>query len=374
MNKYFFLFVFFVIITFWTCKDDSHIERTIAKRLYFEYLSCFPDGTVDFDKSEVSLELSGVAYYHDSLFLVSEQRVPGTSSFFCSSYKIPFRRKNFTPVGDANVLNSTGFADLALTPYQRYLFAVTSFNSINENPFGKYTYNMLFYKRLNPPGPYTLAYSEKHDDMYSSVVLYDKFKKALRTKLYKNGPPYFEISGIAAIRDNYLLFSIGKMGQSRYNCESVNIIIGAKYQIIDNEFSFVEEIKELYRFEPDIELNLRGPMVLSSIEYDKYNNRLYLLCAYEKGERDIDLGGYLWVLPIRDYVLKKPPTLVVDDDGLPISFVHKPGGITVLDKNQILIVFDDNRVAGSESIIDRRTQFTRKLSQAAYLILELRNE
>ncbi len=370
-NKTYILFSILISAFLINCNGNIEDEKVVAKVVYSKYMSCFPEGTINFDKTEVSLELSGVSYYHDSLFIVSEKEIPGTSSFFAGPFKIPFKRRNLSPISNIDVLNSLTFAGLALTPYQKYLFAVTSFRSGSMSYPAWDNYNMLFYKRLVPPEPFSLAYTVERNEIYSSLDLYPKFKKALRTKLHKKGPPYFEIGGIAAIRENYLLFAISKIGENPNNYENVNIIIGAKYEIIDNEFSFIEEIKELYRFEPDINLNLRGPMALTGIEYDKYNNWIYLLCSYNKGDRDIDLGGYLWVLPMRNFILKKAPILVEDDDGLPISFAHKPGGITVLDKNQILIVFDDDRVIGSDVIIDNRTQFKRKQNEAAYLILEV---
>jgi len=193
--------IFSIIISafLFNCNGNIEDEKIVAKTVYSKYMSCFPEGTINYDKTEVSLELSGVSYYHDSLFIVSQQKVPGTSSFFAGPFKIPFKRRNLSPISDQDVLNSLTFSGLALTPYQKYLFAVTSFSSGDKNYPAWDNYNMLFYKKLNPPEPFRLAYTFERDGIYSSLHLYDKFKKALRTKLHKKGPPYFEIGGIAAI-------------------------------------------------------------------------------------------------------------------------------------------------------------------------------
>jgi hypothetical protein len=373
MRKIYWCLIFFVSI-FASCKTDEKEKKYIASYQYQDYLNCFHEELTEYDNSPVSLELSGVTYYHDSLFIVSEQRIPGTSSFYGSPFKIPFKKNSFNPETDNNVLNAKSFEGIALSPHQKYLFAITSFADADNRFAENDTYNMLFYKRLVPPGEFKLAYKSQRNEINSSLELNSKIRKALRTKLFKKGPPYFKIGGIAAIKNNVLLIAISEIGENINNNEKVNVIVGAKYEINNDYFVFTEELKEYYRFSPEVNYNLSGPQVLTGIEYDSFNDRIYIVTSFKKGEKDVDVGGYLWILPYRDFILKKEPKLVKDEDGIPIEFAHKPGGITILDKDQIFIVFDDDRISGSENIVDGRNQFKRKLSQAYYTIMLISEE
>ena len=72
---------------------------------------------------------------------------------------------------------------------------------------------------------------------------------------------------------------------------------------------------------------------------------------------------------MKDYQAVRKPTLVTDTHGKALSFVHKPEGIAPLDKDRILIIFDDDRVTGTEN--EEKTgeaPFLRKPHEAAFSI------
>ena len=111
-------------------------------------------------------------------------------------------------------------------------------------------------------------------------------------------------------------------------------IISVSYRIVDGEVRLGNDFSGWY---DGGELPIREKAGISGLEFDFENNRLLVLLSIEKGER---MGGYLGLLSSPDSVL----LLARGRDGNPLRFSRKSEGIAVLDRERILVVYDDDRV------------------------------
>lgn len=366
------LFPFFIVPAIFFCMSCNNQEfEYAAEQIELGYMECFPKKTLNEDNSPVSCELSGVAYYHDSVFFVSDKRIPGTSSLFGGPFEVPFKRRDFTHYGGKHVVNARKMEDMAVSPNQDYMFITTGFDRVKSKPTSWDYYNMLIIRDLTRNIPEKLAFSVKREERESSLKLRRMIKNALRSRLYPEGAPYFKVGGIAVTHDNYFLIGIREIGSSyrKGDFENTITILGAKYRIEGAEMKFTSELKVIYRFDYEENTFIKEKIGLSGLEYDVYNKRLFILTSYEHGDSDEQVGGYLWVLPLKDFFLNNPPSYVRKRDGTPLNFAHKSEGVTVLSPHKVLIIHDDDRIKGSEYVTDARKQFKRKLNQAAFTVL-----
>jgi len=149
-------------------------------------------------------------------------------------------------------------------------------------------------------------------------------------------------------------------------------VVTVSYQIVDGELSFTSDFELNYDFDTRSSSQGRQSTALSSIEYDKYHDRLYILTSYENEETDEGLGGFLWILSLQDMQDAKAPLLVTKASGDPLLFAHKSEAVTVLSKDLVLVLHDDDRVLGREVIENPETQFSRKPHQAAYSLVTIK--
>ncbi len=369
--------VIYVLILFGffqtSCSEKPEYEY-IAYVLEEGFMECFPLKIFNDDHTPVSCELSGVAYYHDSLFFVSDKRIPGTTSLFGGPFQVPLRRKDFTHYGQHHVLNAVKLEDMAVTPMQNYMFLTTGFDRMTKEPSDWDYYNMLITINLNDPKEEILAFETYRDGRSSSLKLRQQISRALRTRKFPQGPPYFKIGGLACTEYQFFI-GVRESGKSYKDGEfQTNVIIlGADYKVEAGELIFTSELKVLYRFENDKAGLIKEDIGLSGLEYDTFNNRLLLLTSFKSGKSDDKVGGYLWILPLDDFFLNKEPQLVRDLEGTPYEFAHKPEGVTVLDPYKVLVIHDDDRIIGRNVVQDSRTEFRRELNQAAFQILYFPN-
>lgn len=358
--------VVFIFVYFHVTDEEVVYDKYIQAYVKDEgYIECFPSRTFNENLEKASCELSGVAYYHDSLFFVNDKVVPATTPFMGCRLKFPAFKEPLKKFGGMNIIQARKLEDIAVSPDQKYMFLTTAFT--HEEP----GYNMLLYIPLGNgvEAEEKVAYPVRSGNIISSLPIKKMIRKALKTKYYPNGPEYFKISGIVALPNNQLLFGIREIGRSWKDFTYSVTFIGAEYDFVDGKFFFTEDLEVKYVFYPDTFKQIREKISLTGIDYDIYNDRLIFTSAYEESQTDEGIGGYMWVLPMKDFRRKKLPKLVVDEDNVPLRFAHKPGGIAVLDEERVFIVHDDDRITGSDIVVDDRTQFKRELHQAAWTIL-----
>ncbi len=359
----------FLFISF-NCESRYEKKNIHGQIIEEGYIECFPEKTYFKNNIPASCELSGVAYYNDSLFFINDKKIPATTPFMACRFKIPFFAKSLEKLGNFNVINARKLEDITVSPTQKYMFMITGFDKYKNNSSAYPAYNILFYKNLETGEEEKVAYAQNINDIICSYSLRYRIKNALKSKLYKKGPPYFKVAGLAAMPGDTLLIGIREIGYSKKKFNYTFTIIGAPYNFKDNIFSFTEELKVLYHFDPSDIPNIRKPIGITGIEYDFYNKQFFIVTAYELGKTDKDIGGYLWILPLKDFIENRAPKLVLNDNNLPFMFAHKPGGITILNSSKVFVVHDDDRITGDKVIEFPDHEFHRKLNQAAYTIID----
>ncbi|MEQ8935580.1 MAG: hypothetical protein RIE56_07295, partial [Amphiplicatus sp.] len=230
-------------------------------------------------------------------------------------------------------------------------------------------YNRLLSWPADNRGAVTLVNPSGRGGRNSSRGLRALFAKTLAIKTCADGAPgHAKIEGLAALPDNRLLFGVRELGESYRKFSYVVKNLEARYEMKDGAPFIPEQSLRLY--DAGLLSTPGGHTVgLSSVEYDKYNKRLYLLTSFETAETDEGLGAFLWVLSLERYAKGLPPEPMLDRAGNHLMFAHKAEGLAVLDRKHVFVIHDDDRVLGRKRIIDPRTQFHRKPHQAAYTIV-----
>ena len=359
--------------------------RYVAQIIEKGYINCFPDNMKFETGKPVIAEPSGVVFFHNKLYFVNDSPIPGFPPLMITDFIIPFNQKEVVYAGNDYVRNADKFEAMTISTDQQYMFMITAFNKYEPDDSKSDRNNVLLYKKLEPEGEEKIAYPSTRDSIDSSVKLRPALKEALRTLRYPDGPEVFKIEGLASLPGNILLIGVRAFGKTGKNPEFCVKIVGAKYKIEQGEFIFTEKLKEYYSFDPkqnDIiveELIRICPNIefakknlgLSSIEFDVFNNRLLILTSYEFGKNDTDVGAFLWMVDIKDFYKRKYPELLMTDKKTPLRFSHKAEGLTVLDRENIFVIHDDDKITGSDIILDPQNQFNRKLNQAAYNIVRI---
>jgi len=381
-----FLFVFVSVILFSNCNKKANNIAKIKEQGNFE---CFPEGTVKEDgECCLNCETSAVVYYNDKIFMAIDKVYPNHSPVFYTDYnrnsileeKPPYQEgpifyakytqafnpKKINILENKKLQEARKFEDFTLTPDNKYILLSTAFNRIDPK------YNMLLaWDTKNNKAINIISPSVDENGFISSIKIHKNISKILFNNTDKEN--YFKIEGLAAIPGNKLLFGVREQGKSYTDFDYCIKIIQVTYTIENDIIKLNDDFKLIYNYHPEKNLNLELPIALSSIEYDKFNDRLYLLTSYEHSDTDTGVGAYLWTLPIEKLYKNLPPELVLKDDNKPLLFAHKSEGISVLDKKTVFIINDDDRILGRADITDPERQFFRKPNQTSYYIVRFRN-
>lgn len=334
---------------------------------------CFPAGLRDERDRLVNAEVSAVVYDGRRLILASDKPIPG-----------PGRSAVFAMAVDAHgvpddttleylttdtLLRATKYEDFALTADGRHVLATTGFDRIDDTSHDLNAYNHLLIWPLGEPERVQVVDPDPRDGVEGSLELRAKLDGAI-------GTPYYKIEGLAAIPgergDGLLLFGVREQGSTFADFDYVCRVVGAHYRVDpDGNLAFVDELRSLYRFDPEKYEDVRHVCGLSSLEYDPFNDRLYLLTSFETEDDGIEhIGGYLWVVSLADFAAGKEPQLVRDEQGAPLEFEHKAEGLAVLDETRLFVAYDNDRHLGLGSI-DERDE--RHACEAPYTLLDMRD-
>ena len=170
--------------------------------------------------------------------------------------------------------------------------------------------------------------------------------------------------------DGLLLFGVREQGQRHDDFPYVSRVVGAHYVVnASGNLEFIDELRELYAFEPTDHEGVAIECGLSSLEYDPYHHRLYLMTSFETEVDSVErIGGYLWLMELDNLTTGEPPALIRGMDGTPFEFEHKAEGLAVLDHERVFVVYDNDREMGVGSI-DERDE--RHASEALYTLLHM---
>ncbi|MDW7746662.1 hypothetical protein [Halomonas sp.] len=333
-------------------------------------IHCFPAGLRDARGHLVNAEVSAVLFDGERLILASDKPIPGEAR--SAVFAVPM-----TPQGPDDsrleyfttplIKQAVKYEDLALTADGRHVLATTGFDRIDAESHALNDYNHLLIWPLGEPERVQVVDPDPRDGVEGSLELRSKLDHAI-------GFPYYKIEGLAAIPgergDGLLLFGVREQGRAHDDFAYVSRVVGAHYEISEGgNLVFIDQLRELYAFEPGDDPAVRYDCGLSSLEYDPYHARLYLLNSYEveaNGEEHI--GGYLWEVGLEDFRAGRRPTLVTTPVGLPLEFEHKAEGLAVLDHDRLFVAYDNDRNYALGSI-DERDE--RHACEAPYSLLNV---
>ncbi len=363
------------------CGSDNNTDGQIrgkASIIERGVINCFADGLTTSKGKPVYCETSAIAYQGTYLIFGSDKPIPkkGHSAVFAIKYTdngLPtdsgLSIEPLSYLTAPSFLAAIKYEDFTVTPDGLYVIATTGFDRVKSGSVKWDGYNTLLLWKVGSPDTVTVASPTTTNGVTSSVSLREKISLALKSEQFPNGVPYFKVEGLAAIPGNKLLFGIRELGANYKEFEYAAKIISVSYQIRNgNVLVLADDFKLIYSYDVSKAFN-QQTVALSSLEYDKHSDRLYLLTCFEESETDEGLGGYLWTLPIADLKSGKAPTFEIKEDGTPLLFAHKSEGITVLSKNKVLVIHDDDRVLGRKIVENPETQFSRQANQAAYSIV-----
>ncbi|MCO7245007.1 hypothetical protein [Halomonas sp. Mc5H-6] len=333
-------------------------------------IHCFPAGLRDEQGKLVNAEVSAVLYDGKRLILASDKPVPGEER--SAVFAMPMTAKGpdegqleyyTTPL----IKQAVKYEDLSLTADGRYVLATTGFDRIDSESHTLNDYNHLLIWPLGEPEKVQAVDPDPRDGVEGSLELRTKLDDAV-------GFPYYKVEGLAAIPgergDGLLLFGIREQGRAHDDFSYVSRIVGAHYEISDTgNLVFIDKMREHYAFDPGNHPAVRYDCGLSSLEYDPYHARLYLLNSFEVKEGGEErIGGYLWEVSLGDFRAGSSPALVTTPEGLPLEFEHKAEGLAVLDHDRLFVAYDNDRHLGLGSV-DERDE--RHACEAPYTLLQV---
>ncbi|MBN1484889.1 MAG: hypothetical protein JXA37_09220 [Chloroflexia bacterium] len=334
-------------------------------------VDCFAAGLQNDEGKPIYCETSAVVFNGSAVILASDKDIPNASAIFAFPYGGDGAIGGpLTYLGHHTMRTAIKYEDMALTPDKQYVIASTGFDRIMDDSNEWDGYNALMLWPNGNPDAVQLVAETDNGGVLSSAGLRDDISRALATPAFPDGVPYFKTEGMTVIPGNRFLFGVRELGARYDDFDYAVKIISAQYEIVDGEMA-LGDFCLVYDFDASSESRIEQTVALSSIEYDPYHDRLYMLTSFETEESDEGLGGYLWTLPIDDLNNNRPPTLVLKKDGEPLLFAHKAEGVTVLGDNRVMVVHDDDRVLGRDEVSDTETQFSRGAHQAAYTVVAL---
>jgi hypothetical protein len=376
------LYALVMTILFTSCAifQGGDLKGRQGKIMQDGSFECFPIGTLNEDNEILNCETSAVVYYGDKIVAASD-KATSPSSFFELAYTQDggFDATKVTHI-ENDVLNSTRkIEDFSISPDGKLVVGTTAFDRFNTEKTKWNAYNSIVYWDATKDSKVKLAHSTKakssSGNIYpSSVTLRSSIEAAFKADNLEI-PAYYKIEGLAIIPDNKILFGIRETGKTYEDFDYQIKIISADYIYAKSELEFTN-FRIAYDFDASDVAGINQPIALSSIEYDKFNDRLYILTSYEhnkEGENKPEkIGAYLWVLPMQDFKEKNAPQLVMKSKKHPLLLAHKSEGVTVIDKNTVFIINDDDRVTGDKKISNKEIDFSREPNEATYYILRIK--
>ena len=360
------IILFSLLLTF-ACKTAKLPSGPFIATITDEgLLTCFPTGT-SLQNEPVWCEVSAVAYDGRNLLFANDKDMPTSLSPVFTKTPVTLADSTLLPTYLMPAPYATGrkYEDFAQTPDRKFVLLTTAFDRVKPGSADWDGYNTILYWRTgDDQHPLVLA---PDDSSRTSIAYREKLAQALATSEFPGSVPYFKVEGLA-ITDRQFLFGIREAGTSFKLFKPVNKIVAVSYTIEKTRAGERIRLRNDWRVIADFdpakkEASLPHPLSLSSLEYDPGRNCFWMLTSIETQNQ---LDAYLWYSTPDDLLADKPFTLVRDAKGQPLRLGHKGEDLTILDKNRLLIVHDDDRFqlrAGNK---------IRQPNQAAYTIVTIK--
>ena len=341
---------------------------TTAKITYRGVFDCFEESLsyAEDGSKPVFCEPSAVIQAENQLYIASDKDIPGASSVMTAQLQ-------------GNILTRTGYVevpqiqqlskaeDFALEPGKRKrIFLSSGFDRVFLENASKDSYNTLLTWEVGKEEEAEVI--EPTGFPGSSLSLRPRFLRALTTKKFPSGAPYWKVQALTILPTGKILFGIRELGSNYEDFDYTLQLVATELTGKNNHC--LGNFKRIYEYDPQTHPQIDRPVGLSSSTWDRYHQQLLLTTSYELGDTDVDIGAYLWTLSLDDLEAQKPPTLVRKSNGEPLIFAHKTEGITVLSSRKLLAIHDDDRILGDPQINDPEQEFYREPYQGAYSLVE----
>ena len=356
-------------------KQTRSSAQYSAKIIRNGKVECFTEEFMNAQPKPPRCEISAVEFIDKQFVFGSDKDIPNKSSVFtftsssASPHGLP---QNF--FNSPKLKNATKFEAMAKIPKESITLASTSFDRVK--PDGSWDkFNNLLAWRSNEPENVQIILSQPQADATSSVELRDVFRKALKQAEYPMGPPYFKVEGMAYLPGGTILFGIRETGARYDDFNYHRWILAGKLKGQFPALHLEPKLTTILNFS-DVEVpEITEPLGISSIAFDTNRDGIWILTSYETEPTDVGVGGYLWFTSRSNLLSEspRPPKLIRTATGDPLHFAHKCEGLTVLNDGRLFVVHDDDRVTGRAVIEDKARQFSRKLNESFYSVIEISN-
>jgi hypothetical protein len=332
-------------------------------------IDCFEEGLSSSEGEPVFCEASAIVFEGRQLIIASDKPIPGAGRSAVFAY--PYLgcgaiEGAVSYLDNPPFVSAIKYEDMTITIDGGWIIATTGFDRLKSDSHEWDGYNTVLYWPVEDPDAVKVVSPSSAGGVTSSIGLRKGISNALLSEEFPDEVPYFKVESLAAIPGNRLLFGIRELGVRYDQFVYTFKILSVDYQIVGDDLVLAEEFELAYDFDSEGQTLFQKDTALSSIEYDPFHERLYLLTSFETGETDEDLGGYLWTLPLSEMKSGNAPSIVLKENGEALSFAHKAEGITVLGEHELMVIHDDDRVLGREEVENPLTQFSRGAHQAAY--------
>jgi hypothetical protein len=366
--RYTYLLLFIILCCF-ACKEPKYISstpETPARHADFvlkeALLTCFEEGMTFDDGLPYNCEYSAVAQYEGSLIFGNDKNTSKVSPMMLANGKTLKEGNMLNPfeLKQEEFFNIYKIEDFAFTMDKRTLFITSGFDRLKDDNNSWDQYNCLLTWNIMK-NEFQMVNRVDNGGVISSKNLRYKFLDMLNST-------HMKIEGLAILPNNKLVFGVREVGESFQNPTYTSTLIECSYSVnTDGNITLADDFKIAYTMNSS---TTRNDLGLSSIFYDQIKQIIYITTSYESGEEGIqELGGYIWELPLADYIAGRRAKVVVNDKDEPFALRHKVEGITQMDDGNYFIIYDNDRT--DVPIHIGNSTISRARNQAVYSIVKL---
>lgn len=349
-----------------------------AKTLAQDVFPCFSQGLLDRHGKAVNAEISAVAWDGERLVMASDKPIPGEnrSAIFALECHQGCPQPDTLNYYTAPLLRSASkYEDFALTASGTHMVATTGFDRFSSDNADSHLYNQLLVWPIGMPDSARVIGDTTDDDIDSSADLRVQLSRVLDA-------PYFKIEGLACLpaaqpldgnqdwTDDWLVFGVREIGQDYTDFRYAVCLVGAPYRMDGDDLVFTGDFRVLYDFDPEGWAGVHYTVGVSSLEYDPYNQRLFILTSFETEHDDGTPanGGYLWQISLANFFARKDPMLIEYTGGDVVEFGNKAEGLAVLDDERVLVAYDPDREL---TLTQGQAKAMREPHEAPYTLLSI---
>lgn len=366
-----------IIVLFFTINSCKNKNSEIQNKTVFYgeiieegIFQCFEDSLIQDNGKPYTCEPSTVTFYNNLIFLANDKVFPhGNSSFFTFFLKDTSELIDYKNYKDSLFFMVNKYEASSITPDKKYIVFSSSYSYPANDPEHGDKYNStIFFDTKNSSTLGILHFSDSTG--ISSKDIKRAIKNSLVSNDFPNGPDYLKLEGMSFFPNNKLLFGIREVGNAYDKFNYTITLLEANYQQSDKGIAITSDITKKYDFFPADTIGLNLPLGLSSIEFNFYDSTLYIVTSHETGETTNDICSYLWYISFDDLQNNRPLNILKDNKNKPLKFIHKIEGLSIINKNTLILIADDDRITGENE--DNPT-FTRKLNETYWCIVKLRD-